>query len=130
MEWTVKLEAKDGWGKVQTFVLGRVVRRAQGLTADEVGLMLDEAKTLLAELQRRMVETQIEEKIACIRVCTCCLRSQPIRDRRTRTLQTVIAHPACAEVSVTDAAASTRRRSPRTVRPLAFAVLTTERKAA
>lgn len=51
--------------------------------------MLDEAKTLLAELQRRMVESQITEKIACIRVCTHCLRSRPIRDRRTRTLQTL-----------------------------------------
>jgi hypothetical protein len=61
----------------------------QGLTADEIGLTLDEAKTLLAELQRRMVESQIEEKIACARVCTQCLRSQPIRDRRTRTLQTL-----------------------------------------
>ena len=51
--------------------------------------MLDEAKALLAELQRRMVEGQIEEKIACMRVCTHCLRSQPIRDRRTRTLHTL-----------------------------------------
>jgi hypothetical protein len=59
------------------------------LTANEIGLMLEEAKMLLAELQRRMVESQIEDKIACARVCTRCLRSQPIRDRRTRTLQTL-----------------------------------------
>jgi hypothetical protein len=89
VEWTVKLEAKYGWGEVQTFEIGRVARRVQELTTDEIGLMLDEAKALLAELQRRMVETQIEEKIACMRACTCCLRSQPIRDRRTRTRQTL-----------------------------------------
>ena len=89
MEWTVKLEAKDGWGEVQTFDVGRISRHAGGLTAGEIGLMLEEAKVLLAELQRRMVETQINEKIACMRVCTRCLRSQPIRDRRTRTLQTL-----------------------------------------
>lgn len=41
MEWTVKLEARDDWGKEQTFVLGRVAQRTQGLSADEVGLMLD-----------------------------------------------------------------------------------------
>ena len=89
MEWTVRLEAKFGWGEVRSCEVGRLSRRVQGLTADEIGLMLDEAKTLLAELQRRMVEIQIEEKVACARVCTRCLRSQPIRDRRTRTLQTL-----------------------------------------
>ena len=89
MEWTVKLEAKFGSGEVQSFEVGRLSRRIRGLTGDEIGLMLDEAKALLAELQRRMVESQIEEKIACMRVCTHCLRSQPIRDRRTRTLQTL-----------------------------------------
>ena len=86
MERTVKLDAKDGWGEVQIFEVGRFARRVQGLTASEIGLMLDAAKALLAELQRRVVEMQIEEKIACMRVCARCLRSQPIRDRRTRTL--------------------------------------------
>lgn len=87
--WTIKLEAKDGWGEVQTFEVGLVSRHVQGLTADKIGRMLDEAKALMAELQRRMVETQIEDKIACTRVCARCLRSQTIRDRRTRTLQTL-----------------------------------------
>ena len=89
VEWTVKLEAKFGWGEVQTFEIGRLSRRVQGLTAGEIGLMLDEAKAVLVELQRRMVESQIEEKVACMRVCTHCLRSQQIRDLRTRTLQTL-----------------------------------------
>jgi hypothetical protein len=89
VEWTVKLEAKFGWGEIQSFEVGRLSRQVQGLTADEIGLMLDEAKALLAELQRRMVESQIEEKVACMRVCTRCFRSQPIRDRRTRRLQTL-----------------------------------------
>jgi hypothetical protein len=36
-----------------------------------------------------MVESQIEETVTCMRVCSHCYRSQPIRDRRTRTLQTL-----------------------------------------
>ena len=48
MEWTVKLEAKFGWGEIQSFEVGRLSRQVQGLTADEIGLMLDEAKALLA----------------------------------------------------------------------------------
>ena len=55
VEWTVKLEAKFGWGEVRSFEVGRLSRRMQGLTADEIGLMLDEGKALLGELQRRMV---------------------------------------------------------------------------
>ena len=43
--------------------------------------MLDEAKALLAELQRCIVQTQIDEKVTSIRVCSECLRLQPIRDR-------------------------------------------------
>jgi L-arabinose isomerase len=60
VEWTVKLEAKFGWGELRSFEVGRLSRRVQALTADEIGLMLDEAKTLLVELQRHMVESQIE----------------------------------------------------------------------
>jgi len=57
MEWTVELEAKFGWGEMWSLEVGRFSRRVRGLTADEIGLMLDEAKTLLAEPQRRIVES-------------------------------------------------------------------------
>jgi hypothetical protein len=67
VEWTVKIEAKNGWGEVQTFEVGRVSRRVHGLTASEIGLTLDQAKALLAELRRQVVETQIDEKIASMR---------------------------------------------------------------
>ena len=89
MDWTIKLEAKSGWGDVQTFEIGQVARRVVGLTAGEIGLMLNEAKALLVELQRCIVQTQIEEKVTSIRVCSECLSLQPIRDRRSRVLQTL-----------------------------------------
>ena len=43
MEWTIKLEARSGWGEVETIEVGRLERRVIGLTADEVGLTLAEA---------------------------------------------------------------------------------------
>ena len=63
MQWTIRLEAKTSWGEVQTFEIGRLERRVVGLAMHEIGLMLEEAKTLLAELQRRIVQTQIDEKV-------------------------------------------------------------------
>ena len=59
------------------------------LASHEVGLTLDEAKELLAELQRRVVQTRIDETAMAARICSDCLSVRPIRDRRTRVLQTL-----------------------------------------
>jgi len=40
-----------------------------GLPAAEVGLSLAECKEILAELQRLMLQAQMEEYAACKRVC-------------------------------------------------------------
>jgi hypothetical protein len=61
MEWTIKLEARSGWGEVETIEVGRLKRRAVGLTADEVGLTLTEGKDLLSGLQRLILQTQMED---------------------------------------------------------------------
>ncbi len=49
--------------------------------------MLDETKALLAELQSRVVRTQIDEKVKCERVCSDCLSMRPVQDQRTRVPQ-------------------------------------------
>jgi hypothetical protein len=36
MEWVLKLEAKRGWGEVETIEVGRVERHVSGLTAEEL----------------------------------------------------------------------------------------------
>ena len=89
MQWTIRLETTTAWGEVQTFEVGRLERRVIGVAAHEIGLMLEEAKALLAELQRRIVQTQIDEQVMCERVCSDCLRVRSIRDQRTRVLQTL-----------------------------------------
>ncbi len=86
MEWTIKLEARTGWGEVETIEVGRLERRVIGLTADEVGLTLAEGKDLLSELQRLVLQTQMEEYVMCARVCRECLTLRRQRDCRTRTL--------------------------------------------
>jgi hypothetical protein len=89
MEWTIKLEARSGWGEVETIEVGRLKRRVVGLTADEVGLTLAEGKDLLSELQRLVLQTQMEEYTMCARVCQECLTMRRQRDCRTRTIQTL-----------------------------------------
>ena len=93
MEWTIKLEAKTGWGEVTTCEIGALHRSLDELTADGVGLSLAEAKALLAELQQRIVQSQIDEYVTCARVCPDCLTLRRLRDQRSRTLQTLFGTP-------------------------------------
>jgi hypothetical protein len=89
MEWTIRLEAKTGWGEVTTCEIGALHRSLGDLTADGVGLALAEGKALLAALQQRIVQSQIDEYVTCARVCPDCLKLRLLRDQRTRTLQTL-----------------------------------------
>ena len=89
MQWVVKIEAKTGWGEVETIEVGKIERRVVGLTAEEIGLTLAEGKDLLAELARSVLQTQMEEFATCARVCTECLKLRRLRDSRTRKIQTL-----------------------------------------
>jgi hypothetical protein len=89
MEWVLKLEARSGWGEVETIEVGRLERRVSGLTAEELGLTLAESKTLLGELARLVLQTQVEEFVTCDRVCGSCLGLRRVRDGRTRKIQTL-----------------------------------------
>jgi hypothetical protein len=85
----VKLEAKTGWGEVETIEVGRLERQVVGLTGEEVGLTLAEGKALLADLARLVLQTQMEEFTTCARVCRDCMKLRRVRDRRTRKIQTL-----------------------------------------
>jgi hypothetical protein len=89
MQWIVKLEAKTGWGEVETIEVGRLERRVVGLTAEKVSLTLTEGKCLRAELARLILQTQMEEFATCARVYRDCLRLRRLRDGRTRKIQTL-----------------------------------------
>jgi hypothetical protein len=90
MEWTIRLEAKTGWGEVETVEVVSIARPVLAATADDVGLSLAEAKSLLTRLQEAMVRRQVAEYLHCRRVCPDCLTFQPVKDRRQRRLQTCL----------------------------------------
>ena len=56
-------------GSVESIEVADFKRRVVGLTAEEIGLSLDEAKQVLAELQRLVLQTQMEEYTFCACVC-------------------------------------------------------------
>lgn len=96
MQWVLKLEARSGWGEVETIEVGRFERRVLGLTAEELGLTLGESKTLLGELARLVLQTQVEEFITSDRICGSCLGLRRLRDRRTRRIQTLFGNETAA----------------------------------
>ncbi len=89
MGWRIKLEARSGWGEVETIEVSHFRRRVVGLTAEEIGLSLGEARQMLAELQRLVLQPQMEEYTYCARVCPACLRMHRQRDWCKRTIQTL-----------------------------------------
>jgi len=89
MQWTVRLEARTSEGEVKTTELVTFNRPGVVSTLAEIGLMLAETKTLLAKLQASMLCGQVAAYAAHHRVCAACGVLQPLKDRRTRRLQTV-----------------------------------------
>src|SRR5215210_8381547 len=89
MQWTVRLEARTDKGEVKTTELVTFRRPAMASTLAEIGLTLAEAKALLTKLQASMLCDQVAEYAAHRRVCPDCGVLQPLKDRRTRRLQTL-----------------------------------------
>jgi len=85
----VRLEARTSAGEVKTTELVTFSRPGVVGTLAEIGLMLAESKTLLAKLQASMLCGQVAAYAACHRACTACGVLQPLKDRRTRRLQTL-----------------------------------------
>jgi hypothetical protein len=89
MQWTVRMEARTSAGKVRTTELATFSRPGVVSTLAEIDLVLSETKALLAKLQAGMLCGQVEEYAAHHRACAACGVLQPLKDRRTRRLQTL-----------------------------------------
>jgi len=88
-QWTVRLEARTSQGEVTTTELVTFSRPVMVSTLAEVGLVLSGTKALLAKLQASMLCGQVAEHAALCRACVDCGAVQPLKDRRTRRLQTL-----------------------------------------
>ena len=82
-----------------TFVDGETKRRnirrlrpaADEFGSENLGLLLDDAKTVLRLLQEAIVLDQVGEAIEARRKCDCCAKQRSIHDDRSRILDTLFA---------------------------------------
>src|ERR1700760_4707760 len=58
-------------------------------TFDPLGLTLDDSKALLADVQRHLVQARVAEYCALRRCCSHCRGLRPLKDTRTRQLNSL-----------------------------------------
>ncbi|HUB47980.1 MAG TPA: ISKra4 family transposase, partial [Acetobacteraceae bacterium] len=89
MEWRVTIELSGADGTKRTHEVARGGGADPLSTFDPLGLTLDDGKLLLAGVQRRLVEARVAEYSALRRRCSHCRSLRPLKDARTRRLNSL-----------------------------------------
>jgi len=89
MEFIVWVETRLAGKTLAVQEVAKGDRCASGIAPEEIGLTLQEGKDLLKQVQRNIVQTQIQvQGVACSR-CMHCSGTQLVKDIRTRQIRTV-----------------------------------------
>ena len=89
MEWRVTIELRGADGTKQTHEVARGGHTDPHSTLDPLGLTLDDGKTVLAGVQRHLVQARVAEYCALRRRCSHCRGLRPLKDTRTRRLNSL-----------------------------------------
>ena len=89
MEFRIWVETRLDGRVLERELVSNVVRSAAEIGPEEIGLTLDEGKTLLRKVQSRIIQTQVDVLSAAYRQCFRCGRDQRVKDIRTRVARTV-----------------------------------------
>ena len=89
MEWRVTIELSGADGTKQTHEVARGGCTDPHSTLDPLGLTLDDGRTLLAGVQRHLVQARVAEYSALRRRCSHCRGLRPLKDTRTRRLNSL-----------------------------------------
>lgn len=89
MKVQIKIETEFGWGERLSHVISGVERNSINVSEDRLGLNLTEGKSILKEIQRMLLQDQVEEIIEIARVCRSCGEYLAIHDRRQRRIDTL-----------------------------------------
>ena len=89
MKFRIRLETEFGWGDTRSHEICTVERRTVNASSEDLGLCLVEAKSLLKEIQRSLLQDQVEEISEVARVCRFCGTYLPVHDRRQRRIDTL-----------------------------------------
>jgi hypothetical protein len=72
-----------------TYDVGTITRPITDLSAEQIGLTLEEGQQLLRRVQVEMIGSQADAYALCRRPCVHCGRPKRIKDTRTKSVQTV-----------------------------------------
>lgn len=86
MRWRVLLELAEADGAVCVHEVGESSNDSLAYSADTIGLSLEDAKRMLAALQRHLVQSQVADHCRQQRGCLRCGAQRPLKDRRARRL--------------------------------------------
>ena len=89
MDVSIFVETTFDDGETTRRNIGRLRREPDEFGSENVGLLLDDAKTLLRCLQEAIVQDQVDEAIKARRKCDSCTKQRPIHDDRGRVLDTL-----------------------------------------
>ena len=89
MEWRVTIELNGADGAKRTHEVARGGGTDPHSPLDPLGLTLDNGKTLLAGVQRHLVQGRVAEYSALRRHCSHCRGLRPLKDTRTRRLNSL-----------------------------------------
>lgn len=90
MKFRIKLETEFGWGETRSHQICTLERRTVDASEENLGLCLAEAKSLLKEIQRALLQDQVEEISEIARVCRFCGTYLPVHDRRRQGIDTLL----------------------------------------
>jgi hypothetical protein len=88
MEFRIWVEVCLAGRVLHRQLVAQVEREATGIGPEEIGLTLEEGKTVLRQVQAGVIHRQVEALQSAHRKCLHCGRQQPIKDRRRRCLRT------------------------------------------
>ena len=89
MRFHLQLVAEAADGGETTRTVARFDRSDISLTIDDLGLSLDEAKSMLAALQTAVIDVQALAHANRHRACPCCGKARQLKDRRTIKVRTL-----------------------------------------
>jgi hypothetical protein len=84
MDVSIFVETTFDDGETKRRNIGRLRRAPDEFGSENLGLLLDEAKTLLRRLREAIVQDQVGEAIEARRKCDGCAKQRAIHDDRGR----------------------------------------------
>src|SRR5215472_12403241 len=89
MEFRIWVEVRLAGRVLDRRLVAQVEREVTRIGPEEIGLTLEEGKTVLSQVQAGVIHRQVEALQAAHRNCLQCGRKQRIKDRRRRCLRTI-----------------------------------------